>query len=418
MFSLSKSARNSLLVILGMLALFSHLTRDSNTEPPPSARIAGEDQIAEEPEAAPKRPDKLIGDHSLRGQLDLQTMELVDNRYQSQLSDGSIAILTLDPKWQMAAESALERAKAPKGAVVVMRKDGTILALSGLSMAGSPLEKQAPELAVQTWAPAASVFKVITASAILEEGVHPKTKLCYHGGLRGVDISNLSDSPRLDGACNTLGYALAKSQNALIAKFSHKHLNPMKLGKMATTFGFGTAPNFALVADDSTLELPSDRLAFAQVAAGFWKSKLSPISGALVANLVASGGMEVSPRIVSEIREKQRVIPVLSAKPVRVLPAKTAKSVAQMMSGTVRFGTGYKGFHDAKGKPLLGEIKVAGKTGSLTQSDPEYLAFSWFVGFSNPDDPDITIAVLLGNAAKWHLKAHTVARLVLQSGLK
>ncbi len=418
MFSLSKSARNSLLVILAMLAIFSRFTRDGDTPIPPTARIVGESPTEEMAPAPPKRPDKLIGDESLKGQLDLALMEEVDSHYELPLADGSIAVLTLDPQWQAAVESALERAQAPKAAVVVMRNDGTILALSGISNANSPLAKIDHQLALTTWAPAASVFKVVTASALLQAGVHPKTKLCYHGGLRSIELSNLSDSPKLDGTCNNLGFALAKSQNALVAKFSHKNLTPSSLAAMAAIFGFGSAPNFALPADKSTIDLPSDPLEFSRVAAGFWNTKLSPLGGALVANLVASGGLAVSPRIVSELRESDRTIPVEAKKPVRVLPNKIASSIAQMLTGTVRFGTAYKGFHDTRGNLLLPNTEVAGKTGSLTQTSPEYMAFSWFVGFTQPDDPDITISVLLGNAAQWHLKAHTVARLVLQRGPK
>jgi cell division protein FtsI/penicillin-binding protein 2 len=92
----------------------------------------------------------------------------------------------------------------------------------------------------------------------------------------------------------------------------------------------------------------------------------------------------------------------------------TARKVADMMAGTVRYGTAYKGFHDGRGRGFLSGTKVAGKTGSLTRDTP-YLSYSWFVGFAPADKPELVISVVLGNPPKCHLKAHTAARLVLES---
>ena len=228
-----------------------------------------------------------------------------------------------------------------------------------------------------------------------------------------MDKSNLVDNPRADSACNDLGFAVAKSQNALIAKLANNHLDKKSLGAMASNFGFGSSTSFALDAEPSRIELPSDDLEFARVSAGFWSTELSPLSAALATNVVASEGMAVTPRIVAEVREEDRVIPVVTKVPERVLDAKVAKTVAQMMTGTVRYGTAFKAFHDKRGRAYLGETKVAGKTGSLSRNTPSYLSYSWFVGFAPADDPQVVVAVLLGNSALWHLKAHTAARLVL-----
>ncbi|MBT8493078.1 MAG: penicillin-binding protein, partial [Deltaproteobacteria bacterium] len=99
--------------------------------------------------------------------------------------------------------------------------------------------------------------------------------------------------------------------------------------------------------------------------------------------------------------------------PRRVIDKKVAGDLANMMERAVSRGTARKGFHNRRGKPYLGQIKVAGKTGSLSTDDP-YTAYSWFVGFAPVDKPQYVISVLLGNPMKWHLKGHTAARLVLQ----
>ncbi len=410
MFRLSRSAAFSLLGILAILAIFSSWQRGGKEKAPPSVYIQSRKTVST-PKPEP-RPDSLVGDHSLRDQFSLGDMVLQEEHYEVELTDGSIAVLTLDPALQSSVNSVLERTKAPKAAIVVMRTDGTILALAGRTHRS---KKPKHKLATSVWAPAASVFKIVTAAALVHAGVNPSSKICYHGGLRSIDESNLSDNPRLDGACNDLGYGLAKSQNAIIAKLSHLFLNSKLLGEMAQHFGFGIPVDFALEAEPGTITLPTEDLEFAKVAAGFWNTEISPLGGAILANVVASGGMRITPRIVSEVREKNRSIPVSSLPPERVIEAKVAEAVAEMMAGTVRFGTAYKGFHDGKGRSLVGDIKIAGKTGSLTRTEPSYLAYSWFVGFAPAESPEIVIAVLLGNEAKWHLKAHTAARLVLES---
>lgn len=424
MFRLSRSARRSLLLCGGLLALVSMMhNRNAEGEGPPAARIPAGSQLASlgpkpgatlEPKVK-RRKDLLVGDQSLRGELDMSKIVRVEDHYEIELSDGSFAVLTLDPRAQEAAEKVLRQAKAVKGAVVVMSTDGRILALAGRSQDEEKVETIDTSFALSVWAPAASIFKIVTASALLAAGVDPKHKVCYHGGLRSVDKSNLVDNERADGACNDLGFAIAKSQNALIAKLAHKHLDKDKLGKMAGAFGFDTSPDFALDAEAGRLQLPDDPLEFARVAAGFWSSEISVLSGASLTNVIASGGMMVSPRIVAEIREKDRVVRVVSSPGDRIMSKSAAKAVATMMQGTVDFGTGFKGFHDTRGRPYLGETKIAGKTGSLSRNTPSYLGYSWFVGIAPVEEPEVVISVLLGNSPLWHLKSHTAARLILDT---
>ena len=51
----------------------------------------------------------------------------------------------------------------------------------------------------------------------------------------------------------------------------------------------------------------------------------------------------------------------------RVIEESTASQVTTMMENTVESGTSYRSFHDKAGKPYLPDIRVAGKTGTLTK---------------------------------------------------
>lgn len=376
---------------------------------PKAAAHAAKAQEEETKKPAFELPAKgpLVGDALLRGALALDKAEEKDGHYEVPLPDGNRAILTLDPDIQKAAEKVLERAKAPKAAAVVMSIDGRLLALAGRRQA-----VPAYDLPVTVWAPAASVFKLVTTTALLRAGFNPKKQTCFHGGLRGVDASHLVDSDR-DHTCSSLGEALSMSENAVFAKLAHRHLNRRKLAKAAHAYGMDAAADCALEVEPNRFEIPKDPLEFAQVAAGFWKTRMSPLGAALLAGTIATGGLRLTPRVVDSIERKggevEKVEPV---KPVRVVRKAIAKRIGKMMVATTDHGTAKRGFHDRRGRQFF-KVDVAGKTGSLARDRPTYLGYSWFVGFAPADKPKVVIAVLLGNPARWYLKASTAARLVL-----
>ena len=357
----------------------------------------------------------LIGDRTLRGELDLAKMVLEGDSYYVPLSGGRRAILTLEPALQAAAEKVLAQAHAPRAAIVVMSPDGRLLAFAGRRNEEPALERDF-SLPGSTWAPAASVFKIVTTAALIEAGVGADTKVCYHGGIRSVDQSNLEEDPRRDFACESLTYGLSRSQNAIMAKLFHKHLDRHKLTAAARKFGLGRGSEFAIPSEPSRFSFPEDPLELARVAAGFWSTEISALGGAELANVLASGGDRVTPRIVSEIRSGDRVTPVVGEAPTQVLSPAIASQMSEMLVATTQTGTAVKGFKDGRGQPYL-PVRVAGKTGSLARGTPSYLSYSWFVGFAPAEKPEYVISVLLGNPEKWYLKAHTAARMVLQAVL-
>ena len=370
-----------------------------------------------------RRVSQLSGDAGLRGAMDVALAKLDGDRYVvplgrvtslavPSLSTGGVATLTLVPKLQRAAEAVLERARAHRGAVVVMALDGSILAL-----AGRDGKRRDPGLATRVWAPAASIFKLVTAAALIDAGVRPDQPVCYHGGLRSIEASNLANDPVRDRRCGDLAHAISRSQNAIIAKLVHRHLDPDQLRSAALAFGFGRAAESALSTELGRATIPDGDLALARVSAGFWQTELSPLGGAVVASTVASGGLAVIPRIVSAIADETARIPVHPRPFRRVVPEHVARDLAHMMIDTTRRGTARKGFRDRKGREFLPGVAVAGKTGSLAVRSPRYVDYSWFVGFAPADDPRVVISVLLGNPARWHLKAHTAARIVLQQAM-
>ncbi len=359
----------------------------------PPADIAGEaletakfESLADKPlpEARPK-PE---------ARLDLDKLERLGDHYEAPRGDHRVK-LTLDPALQEEAEKLLAEARAPRAAIVAMKPDGTILALAGRRTEqpkGGTKGTPDASLALEPWAPAASVFKLVTASALVSGGVQPDDKVCFHGGIRSVTESNLRDDRR-DNNCQTLTYGVAHSNNALVGKLAFQHLEPAALDKMAQAFGLGAAIRFGAFGE---LDLPHDKdLTFAQAAAGFSGSKLSALGGALLAATFADSGEQPAPRIVADDA---------AGSPHRVVPDDIARAVAKMMVATCEYGSAARAFGRHRA------ITVAGKTGTLTRTDPFYMEHSWFVGYAPADKPEIVVAVILGNPESWHLRAQEAAR--------
>jgi cell division protein FtsI/penicillin-binding protein 2 len=349
----------------------------------------------------------------------LDTMARVGDTFTARLEGGAQADLTIDPRLQGAAEETFQTFQIPYAAAVVISiPDGRVLALAAHSSASPELGIE--ELALHPWAPSASVFKIVSAAALLTEGsVTTTSRTCYHGGVSSILADNLVDIPRIDRACATLAYGLGKSQNAIIAKFATNHLTPGKLDRMAHAFGFGEGIPFDAPVETSQIDIPTDdRLEFARSAAGFWHSTLSPLHGALLAAAVANHGEMPSPRIIERaFTSEGQAIALPPARSRTVMAAAVAREVGQMMELTTRIGTAKHAFHDRKGRALL-PVSVAGKTGTLSaQTDKGYLGYSWFVGFAPAEHPKIAFAVVLGNHASWHIKASYVGRRLVEEYL-
>jgi cell division protein FtsI/penicillin-binding protein 2 len=286
-------------------------------------------------------------------------------------------------------------------------------------MQGPPIVESAPELATTVWAPAASVFKLVTAHALLDAGLGPDDPVRFHGGIRSVMKSNLVDDRRDNRADGSLSFAVAESNNAIMGKLAHKHLDRARMTKAAREMGLGLVPAFALEAEPSRVTPPEGELEFAQFSAGFDGSFLSALDGALMTNTVATGGMRVTPRIVAAVvDDKGSHRAVLPGPRTRAIPEAQAREIGRMMERTCESGTAQRAFSGRRpGSPLHG-MKIAGKTGSLSIDKPSYLGISWFVAYAPADRPEYVVAVVLGNAELWWLKANLAARLLLEKTME
>ncbi|APR84125.1 Cell division protein FtsI [Minicystis rosea] len=318
------------------------------------------------------------------------------------------AELTLVPKYQRAAEGFLRNGHVPEGAVVMTDvKTGKVLVWASIVEDG-PMR----DIAAEATAPSASVFKIITATTLVEQGFGPSTKQCYSGGEHQLKAIDLVDDKKRDKWCATMTQAMGRSLNTVFARLASKNLDRDKISGVAARYGYNSEIPFDVKIAPSTLKFPDDDLGFARTAAGFWNSTLSPFEGANLATTIANGGDMIRLFVVNSVKDESGELyhgPTGRQVVRHVLDETVAAQVTTMMENTVESGTSYKSFHDKSGKAYLPDIRVAGKTGTLTKPAQDGPFYTWFVGFAPSRKPEVAISVMVANHLKWRVKATNVA---------
>jgi penicillin-binding protein A len=336
------------------------------------------------------------------------------SRYVQDLNDGHRILLTLDPVMQDSMLQIFRNREVPYGAAVMIDlRDSAVLVLAGHSSMDPQVD--AREIVATAWAPAASTFKLVTAAALLAGETTPSTKVCFNGGLHGIEDAQLADDPARDTRCETLSSAIAHSHNLVIGKLALRHLEQNQLADVARALLFESEIPFELGVERSPAHIPSEAIERAKVAAGFWNVDMSPLHGALMASIFARSGMFQPPHLIAAVMgpDGSDLTPA-APKPQRVLSRDVADAVAVMMRDTTRVGTARTSFRDKQGNPYIRDVEVAGKTGSLTGKRAPALNYNWFVGFAPAERPEVAFAVLLANEPKWRIKAHYAARRMVQ----
>ncbi|RVU48786.1 penicillin-binding protein [Lujinxingia sediminis] len=352
-----------------------------------------------EPVVFPALPDNWVA-----AGLDISKAEVVGDKLIQTLPSGARVVLTLDPELQSYLDQMLQANLVPHGGVVLMEPHtGRVLAMAENSRRGQEFD----HFTRQAQAPSASVFKIVTAAALLEgEGVDPHQEVCYHGGTRGLTVRNIEGSPGLDNRCNDLEGALAWSINSLIAKQAFNNLSADELLAWAERFGYNQEIPFELpvqVSEAYRVEDPHER---ARAAAGFWHSHLSPIHGAMIGAAMANEGVMMRPTLIDRYEAPDGTT-LYEFEPTvfrEVMTPQTARKLSEMMVTTAERGTARRYFGQNRLFPR--SVEVSGKTGTLSNQEP-FLRFTWFVGFARhkewEGDRGVAVAGLMANDPAWHL---------------
>lgn len=312
--------------------------------------------------------------------------------------DGGRVKLTLDPKLQRAATRLLAQTGAHEAAIVASDvRTGRILVWAS---------RGSLDYVATPFAPSASLFKVVTAAALLGGGkVSPATSECYEGGEHAISMVDLEER---GAVCTTVGEALGRSVNLVFARLAKKHLAPDDLRRTAKELGFDGDVPIDVRASASALKIPDDPFGMAKAAAGFWNGKLTALGALYAMQTIANEGERVRFSILDHGAPPTRV------SSGRAIDAGVARDLRRMLEVTVRRGTSARAFRHADGTRALPSISVAAKTGTLVGNQPARM-YSWFAGFAPASKPEIAVAIVLGNDIRWRLKANVVGRDLLEA---
>ncbi|MEW5767523.1 MAG: LysM peptidoglycan-binding domain-containing protein [bacterium] len=345
--------------------------------------------------------------------------------YTLPLDDGQKAIATIQPDLQRQAEHALNLYNIKYGSIVILNPEtGAVLAMASYREGNHACSLDndrcnlANSLALRSRHPAASIFKVITAAAALEEGVAgPESPFYCRGSL--IDRNHgclLSDPKYVRHGEIDLSLALAKSCNVTFGKVAAL-LGPSSLKEYTRKFGFDEPLEFDLSVESSRATIPYNLKGLARAGAGFGEVMLSPLQGALIAATVANYGQMVRPCLFAEVRDNTGKLlfqhqPQVMRRPIKV---ETAFHLSRMMQKTVTEGTARRSFY-RHGQPVL-PVEAAGKTGTLTGGNPRGIC-TWFIGYAPVINPQVAISVMVVNHSNNGTKATRIASRVLASYFK
>lgn len=282
---------------------------------------------------------------------------------------------TLDTRVQEAASLAF--GDTVGGAVVIQPRSGDMLAavtayeVNPNDLVGvddvNPFNR-----ALSGLYPPGSSMKVVTAGAALDTGVvTPSTQLTGPKEYQGVRNFESASYSSLDFAT-----AVKFSVNTAFAQVAQK-LGAERLSTYARAFGFNRDPRMPLDAATSSFPFPEDDYDLMWGSIGQAQDLATPLQMATVAATVANGGVRIEPRSSIDDGKDAR----------RVLSAKTAITLTQLMESVVEGGTGVKA--------RIAGVRVAGKTGTAeVDVDGKRKNHAWFICFAPVDDPKVAVAVV------------------------
>ena len=339
--------------------------------------------------------------------------------YQQGGQYGRSVVLTLDEYIQHITETELiagcEQWEAKAGTAIVMHsKTGEILALANYPSYDLNYYSRSKELAKRNraiWAQyePGSVFKIVTASAIINEKLMSPDSLEYcEMGEYPLSNGHVINDVKPNGWL-TLSEIIAKSSNIGILKAARR-LDKEQLEAYTRRFGFG---------EKTGIDLPYEQVGslrgiqrwdeYSIAAVPFGQGiSVTPIQMLNAINVIAANGILLQPYLTRQIIDEEGILLERSyPNPIRrVISAETAEAMTQMMVGVTETGGAIRA--------RVAGYTVAGKTGTAQKADrgKGYVkgrVVATFAGFLPADEPLLSIIVVVDEPIDDPLSSHVTA---------
>ncbi len=315
--------------------------------------------------------------------------------------NGDSVVLTIDETVQYIAEKALQKSfekyHAVSASVIVMDpKTGEILAFANCptfrpdAPEASPPENRTNRAVAFVYEPG-SVFKIVTASAGLEEGAFKEEDIifCENGKYR-VGNHILNDHEPLGNL--TFRQVVEHSSNIGVTKIAER-LGPAKVYEYARRFRFGMKTGIGMVGEVGGLLKPPAQWSKTSIGAIPIGQEVTVTPVQLVSAIaaIANNGHYMKPYYIKAIKDERgnTVTEFMPQSQGDVLHPDIARRMQSILQGVVDEGTATA----AKMK----DITAGGKTGTAQKvvngvySHSKFVAS--FIGFAPVDDPQLAIVV-------------------------
>jgi cell division protein FtsI (penicillin-binding protein 3) len=334
-----------------------------------------------------------------------KSMYLVGGEGANRPVDGHDVVLTIDSVIQFITERALQRAvdeyhAAGGAAIVIDPSDGAILAMASAPTFDPNRFGDFPPAAwrnrnVQDAYEPGSTFKIVTASAGLEDGLVTPSQFvdCGNGFIQIANTEIHEHGGNRYGVI-TFEDVMVHSSNVGAVRVGLA-VGPSRFYNAIRRFGFGERTGVQLPGEATGLvrrtqswsALSNAEMSFGQ------EISVTPLQVVTAIAAIANGGVRVQPRIVDRVVDAhgETIYAPPRAAPVRVVSEKTAAVLNEILKAVVARGTGQKA--------ALAEHVVAGKTGTAQKAarggySPDKVVAS-FAGYVPADRPRLAILVVV-----------------------
>lgn len=304
----------------------------------------------------------------------------------------------LDSELNRQVFQILHNAQVKQGHVIVLDPaTGRVLAYASTDPVSFPPTRAYPS---------ASIIKVITAAAILELDPRAGSRTCRYEG-SPYRLEPFQVYPPRYGRVVSFPRALATSNNQCFAQLAVNEVGRMGLLGAIDRFGFldAAAPGHAA----GTATPGQSDYDLGRLGCGLAGCNITPLHAAKLAATLATGE-SVEPWWIDRVLDSSgRVLGLPDrSTPRRVMSPASAAQLRNMMVSTTTEGTARRAFTDRHGRPRLGSIRVAGKTGNLSGTNPTG-RYEWFIGAAPAEAPKIALAVVQVQGRSWIKKSSEIA---------
>lgn len=289
-----------------------------------------------------------------------------------------------------------------------------------LSMVSFDKTDPSSNLCVDSKFPAASIFKIVTASAAIEKnGFRPNRELKYNGMKHTLYKSQLKK--KTNKYTNRVSFqdSFAQSINPVFGKIGVYYLGKTALEEYAEAFGFNQNINFEIQVDPSEVHLSDTPYQWAEIACGFnQETTISPLHGAMMASAIVNQGRLMEPAIVVRIVDENGDV-IYRNKSVsmsQAISSEASKTLNALMAATIRSGTAKKAFRGYRKDKILSRLNIGGKTGSM-DNDTHDVRYDWFVGFAEEKGgaAKFAVSVIVAHEKYIGLRASYYARSAMKA---